>query len=198
MKFRKFFLFIIIFYSCNPKYKLGEIGNYQVVLENSRADFYVYMLPKKQNFDNSKYYYSYYNSKILTTKGAIAGKALHGKYKEMSFEGNLLANGEYVNGLKDGYWTFYNNQGNLTSDLTYKCGDTLTVVNFYDNNGKVTNTVLPKKRVEKENKKELRKLKRQERKSKRKSIFHKEKIDSIPTSTIDATIDSTIDSSLVK
>lgn len=138
-----FILVSIILASCLSKNDLGRIGNYQVVLEKSKADFFVLMLPTKQKIRKDKIYASYSNNKIQYTRGIVLGKALHGAYKEIDFDGAILVAGGFKKGLRNGYWSFYDSYGNLTKDLTYKLGDTTSLVSYYNTNGSIKESLTP-------------------------------------------------------
>ena len=144
-------------FACTSKVKYGSIGNYQVILENSKADIYVLMLPGKDKFEISKKYTSYKNNKINTTQGASDGKLLHGKYKESYFDGNIKSLGHFKNGLKSGNWNSYNEDGQISSSLEYKKGDTISPVLLYNKKGIVTDTILSAKDIKKSEKKNSKK-----------------------------------------
>jgi len=158
MKNFKWIFVLVILISCS-KPKLGEIGNYQVELENSKADIHVLMWEQKFKTKIKRTYASYSNSNIHYTRGTITGKPLHGKYKEVSESGALLVSGSFKKGLRNGYWSYYNDEGDLESDLTYKNGDTITAVNFYSQDGKVKDQFVPAKIKKKINKRNARKEK---------------------------------------
>ena len=79
--------------------------------------------------------------------------------------GELLVVGEFNKGLKNGYWTYYNTEGRLLSDLTYKQGDTATTVKFYSENGQVETEIIPIAIKLKQEKSQAKKDKRAEKKA---------------------------------
>jgi hypothetical protein len=183
---------ILLITACTPKINSGKIGNYQVLLKESKANFYVEMLPAKRKLNKSLPYFGYKNNSIHTVMGQIMGKPLHGNYEELDFNGQLVLKGQFNKGLKNGTWLSYNSEGFLTKDLTYKNGDTISVVNYYDNAGKVINSVTPSKITEKKFKKVKRKHRSQVRKQFFKSIFkRKAKSDSLQQNPILSKSDST-------
>ena len=151
MNIFKFLFVCTILFACS-KPKLGEIGNYQVALEDVKADFHVLMWEQNFSLKKSKIYTSYSNGALHTTRGILSGKALHGNYKEVNLSGALLKVGSFKKGLKDGYWAFYNEDGSLVNDLTYSKGDTVSVVKFYNEDGSVKNKVLSLKMKQKADK----------------------------------------------
>ena len=165
MNFLKVTVAILILVACSSKPKLGEIGNYQVELENAKADFNVLMWEQGMKTKKEKVYASYSNNNIHFAQGVIAGKPLHGKYKEVGINGELLVVGEFNKGLKNGYWTYYNTEGRLLSDLTYKQGDTATTVKFYSENGQVETEIIPIAIKLKQEKSQAKKDKRAEKKA---------------------------------
>jgi len=192
MKIFKVLILLLIVFSCS-KPKLGEIGNYQVDLGNSKADFHVLMWERGMKTKKEKIYASYSNNKIHFSQGVIAGKPLHGKYKEVGVDGELLVSGGFHKGLKNGYWTTYNKDGDLLSDLTFKEGDTISVVNFYGENKELKSQIFPMKMKLKKEKKLQRKEKRLTKKAnckaKYKSLFKRERKDS--TNSVISPSDST-------
>ena len=151
MNIFKILIVCTVLFACS-KPKVGEIGNYQVALEEVKADFYVLMWEQNFSLKKSKIYTSYSNGALHTTRGILSGKALHGDYKEVSLSGALLKIGSFKKGLKNGYWAFYNEKGSLINDLTYSKGDTISVVKFYNEDGSVKNKVLSLKMKQKADK----------------------------------------------
>ena len=168
MNIFKFLFVCTILFACS-KPKLGEIGNYQVALEDVKVDFHVLMWEQNFSLKKSKIYTSYSNGALHTTRGILSGKALHGNYKEVSLSGALLKVGSFKKGLKDGYWAFYNEDGSLVNDLTYSKGDTVSVVKFYNEDGSVKDKVLSLKMKNLAEKKAEQKRKKQACKEKGKA-----------------------------
>ena len=112
------------------------------------------------------------------------GKPLHGNYEELNFNGQLVKKGQFNKGLKNGTWLSYNSKGFLTKDLTYKNGDTVSIVNLYDNNGELLKIITPKKLIEKANKKSARKFKREKEKEKKGFTFKRKKLPELTNDTI--------------
>jgi antitoxin component YwqK of YwqJK toxin-antitoxin module len=184
---------ILLITACTPKINSGKIGNYQVLLKESKANFYVEMLPHKRKLKKSLPYFGYKNNSIHSVMGQVMGKALHGNYEELDFNGQLVLKGQFNKGLKNGTWLSYNSEGFLTKDLTYKNGDTISVVNYYDNIGTVINSITPSKIIEKQSKKGNRKHRRKARKASFKSIFTtKNKVDSLQQAPKLSKSDSTV------
>ena len=184
---------ILLIIACTPKINSGKIGNYQVLLEESKANFYVEMLPGKRKLKKSLPYFSYKNNSIHAVMGQIMGKPLHGNYEELNFKGQLVLKGQFNKGLKTGTWLSYNAAGFLTKDLTYKNGDTVSVVNYYDNAGTVINSITPSTIKKKEEKKVKRKHHGATRKQFFKSIFtRKNKVDSLQQNPTLSKSDSTV------
>ena len=184
MKILLFLFAILLIPACTPKINSGKIGNYQVLLGESKANFYVEMLPKKRKLNTLLPYFSYKNNSIHVVIGQIMGKPLHGNYEELNFNGQLVKKGQFNKGLKNGTWLSYNSKGFLTKDLTYKNGDTVSIVNLYDNNGELLKIITPKKLIEKANKKSARKFKREKEKEKKGFTFKRKKLPELTNDTI--------------
>jgi antitoxin component YwqK of YwqJK toxin-antitoxin module len=192
MKISLSLIVIFLITACSPKINSGKIGNYQVLLKESKANFYVEMLPGKRKLKKSLPYFGYKNNSIHSVMGQIMGKPLHGNYEELNFNGQLVLKGQFNKGLKNGTWLSYNSEGFLTKDLTYKNGDTVSVVNYYNNVGTVINSITPSKIAEKEFKKVKRKQRSEVRKVFYKNIFtRKNKPDSLQQKPILSKSDST-------
>lgn len=168
-------LFLLL--ACASKAKYGETGNYQVILENSKADFHVLMLGGKEKFKSNKVYSSYKNNRLFETRGATGGKLLHGAYKEYFFEGAIKKSGSFDHGLKSGYWNFYYENGALLSSLKYNKGDTISPVLFYNRKGIVTDTIYSSKALKKRKKKLIKKHPRFR-------LFKKKAEDTLPNDSI--------------
>lgn len=156
-----FFSFIVfLLVACASKTKYGKIGNYQVILVNSKADIHVLMLKGKEKFETNKIYTSYKNNTINNTQGASGGKLLHGSYREYFFEGAIKKSGSFDHGLKSGNWSFYDENGSLLSSLKYKKGDTISPVLFFNKEGIATDTIFSKKALKKLEKKKSKSCKK--------------------------------------
>lgn len=72
-------------------------------------------------------YYWYSANIIHNTQGGFSGKLLNGQYTEYYPDKNLREQGEFKNGLKDGIWKSWNDDGILTATTNWKRGSEITV-----------------------------------------------------------------------
>ena len=80
----------------------------------------------KIDFDVEKEYFWYTEfSKIKSTKGGSAGKLLDGNYKFFDENGNLIVDGNYSKGLKNGESKKWDKQGEITEITRYDNGKSI-------------------------------------------------------------------------
>ena len=72
-------------------------------------------------------YYWYSANIIHTTQGGFSGKLLNGQYNEYYPDKNLKEQGEFKNGLKNGIWKNWNDDGTLSALANWKHGSEITV-----------------------------------------------------------------------
>ena len=71
----------------------------------------------------TEYTYFWFKSKtILSTQGAYQGHLLHGLYQENYSSKQLKIQGYYKYGLKNGTWSYWDEQGKLTEQENWKKG----------------------------------------------------------------------------
>lgn len=88
-------------------------------------------------------YYWYDNTSLHETKGGYSGYLLDGAYKEFSFPGNeLLASGEYSEGLKDGSWTLWYDNHQMKERSKWRNGKRHGRCYAYDNSGALESIAL--------------------------------------------------------
>jgi len=74
----------------------------------------------------SLFYYWYSANLIHSTQGGFSGTLLNGQYNEYYLNKNLLEQGTFKNGLKDGAWKTWNEDGTLDKAATWKDGVIVT------------------------------------------------------------------------
>ena len=68
------------------------------------------------------YYYWYSANMIHITQGGFSGKLLNGNYNEFYLNKNLEVQGAFKNGLKNGAWKTWNEDGTLALVANWKNG----------------------------------------------------------------------------
>lgn len=74
----------------------------------------------KAKLDLSYYWYS--ADAIHTTQGGYSGKLLNGQYNEYYLNKNLKLQGTFKNGLKDGVWKSWDEDGKMIETSNWKGG----------------------------------------------------------------------------
>jgi antitoxin component YwqK of YwqJK toxin-antitoxin module len=72
-------------------------------------------------------YYWYSANIIHATQGGFSGTLLNGRYTEYYPDKNLKEQGEFKNGLKDGVWKNWSDDGTLMASTNWKHGSEVTV-----------------------------------------------------------------------
>lgn len=72
--------------------------------------------------DNSATYFSYYQDEVHATQGGHAGRLLHGPYEVLGSYNQLLITGNFREGLKDGLWKYWHDNGKLKATEEWKDG----------------------------------------------------------------------------
>lgn len=74
-------------------------------------------------FTNTKLYYWYRAGNIFSTYGGTNGAILDGKYKQHNTDYQLLVEGNFKKGLKDGVWKGWYPDGQIKYMQTWKNGE---------------------------------------------------------------------------
>ena len=110
----------------------------EIVLSNSDSTVTFYILIKnnsKHDLKNNVNYYWYVPETINKNKGGFAGNLLHGEYIVADNKNRLVTNGSFSEGLKNGIWKTWWDNGELRSSVEWKDGMEDGTANYYDKNG---------------------------------------------------------------
>lgn len=88
-------------------------------------------------FSDDKFYAWYKSDSILVTRGGYSGKLLQGDYLELYPDKAIKQKGKYVNGLKDGKWQTWFQNGEKESVTTWDNGFRNGVFEIYSAEGKL-------------------------------------------------------------
>jgi antitoxin component YwqK of YwqJK toxin-antitoxin module len=77
---------------------------------------------KEQSAKSDRFYYWYSSNKIHFSQGGYSGKLLNGLYSEFYPNKNLKEQGTFKNGLKDGAWKSWNEDGTLNQISKWRKG----------------------------------------------------------------------------
>lgn len=67
-------------------------------------------------------YYWFFDGKISQNIGGYAGFLLHGKYQVFTKSGQLIEQGTFENGVKEGVWNYWNPSGGKIRMVAYQNG----------------------------------------------------------------------------
>jgi len=111
----------------------------RVILQDNDTSyqFYTTKPPSKFKLELSKDYAWFQQDTILSTQGGVGTRLLHGSFKKMYPSNNLLEEGYYYYGLKDGLWKQWYPNGKLKAHVWWIKGDKKGNFAEYDTTGKV-------------------------------------------------------------
>ena len=84
--------------------------------------FTVKPLPENFRASIDREYYWYLNQKIHRNFGGAYGSLLHGKYTALARGNQLVEEGTFSNGLRNGIWRWWNSDGALKVVVKYSKG----------------------------------------------------------------------------
>lgn len=116
-----FILFINTFVFAQ-KQKAPTQRNIQLYVNDQSIQATVLLKEKKTKPQEAIDYYWYYNNEIKSNKGGYSGKLLTGSYQVTDKKGNLLEQGFFKKGIKNGVWKTWGSNGELSSINTWKKG----------------------------------------------------------------------------
>ena len=108
---------------------------------DSVLTFHVKALDDDIAAEFDKRYYWFYEGELKSTQGHYSGKLLHGEILKFDRHQNLMAKGEFANGLKDGVWLVYNPNGIVANKTTWQHGWRVGKFEQYYMNGKLYKVV---------------------------------------------------------
>ncbi len=142
-----FILLALLFYTyfeigCSSERSLYDkvpFNRITLIRNDTLIQFYTKPPDEKmpENFPENKYYTWYRADSILVTKGASGGKLLHGDYMELYPNKALKQKGKYKNGIKEGVWETWYQNGDRASVITWKNGLKNGKVEYYSTDGKI-------------------------------------------------------------
>ena len=102
-----------------PKYNDGS----RITLIESDTVIVFSVIRQTEIKCKSKCFYSYFiNQSIHRNRGSYTGKLLHGEFVKHLRDGFLLEQGIFNEGLKDGVWKYWHNNGELASVSVWRKG----------------------------------------------------------------------------
>lgn len=117
-----------------------ESRSVSIVSDSVKIYADISLLPYKKELKNNLQYHWYTTDYFGVNYGGFNGYLLSGNYKKVSFNGNLLVQGEFSNGLKDGIWKYWYPNGNLKRVETWSKGVVRSNILEYNNEGVIIGT----------------------------------------------------------
>jgi hypothetical protein len=117
-------LLLFTFSICACAQKMPEYGVNRVRITDTTKNIVAEVLPVNSppHAQSSLRYYWYASGKIQSLQGSFSGHLLNGAYHEFYLNKNLCAQGAYYQGLKDGTWKTWKEDGTLKSSVNWKKG----------------------------------------------------------------------------
>lgn len=151
MRFTYLILFIGLLGGCSQINSNNYPTYRDITIKTDNSYIYTQTLVKVVKIEtvNNLRYYWYSNEKISSNLGGFSGFLLNGNYRVMSSDNRLVEQGLFVNGLKDGTWKYWHNNGNLKRIELWKKGIQKSSPVEYDIEGNLLNTKEAEPNVEK-------------------------------------------------
>lgn len=106
-----------------PMFRDLEVTN---SVSHSKGDsiynFHVRLMKGNDASQDDKRYYWFHQGEVKSTVGNHAGSVLHGAFEKFDRKGNLIEKGDFSNGLKDGSWMTWHDNGNVASMYSWNDG----------------------------------------------------------------------------
>ncbi len=96
--------------------------NKSFTLGDTTFIFEVKPLPENFRASIDREYYWYLNQQIHKNVGGAYGSLLHGKYRALANGNQLVEEGAFSNGLRDGVWHWWDGNGALKEVVKYSKG----------------------------------------------------------------------------
>jgi hypothetical protein len=112
-----------------------ESRNVFVTIDSTKCYADISLKPYKKELKNNLKYHWYLSDKFGSNYGGYNGYLLNGSYKKVDLKGNLLEQGTFSNGLKDGIWKYWYPNGNIKRDEKWSKGVAIGKASEFDRNG---------------------------------------------------------------
>jgi len=139
---------LLLFSGIVTAQKTPDYGLYRIRIVDTNKIIQAEIQPvtSKVHPERQLFYYWYNANTIHFSQGGFSGNLLNGTYTEYYLKLNLQKQGNFKNGLKDGKWKSWNEDGTLREISQWKNGSRLadTAVSFWSRFN-----LLKKKRLDK-------------------------------------------------
>ncbi len=98
---------------------------------------YTYDKPEKVIYE----WYYWVDTVLHKTRGGYNGKLLDGSYEKFDANGNMLVKGNFLIGLRNWVWKYWNDRGELIRVENWKSGKKDGAFIYYGNNGSLLKEV---------------------------------------------------------
>lgn len=128
----------LFFYSANGQSYKKILPVQKITVNYVDHSIVAELLPAKYGkADKDRFYAWVSGNQIVITQGGYSGKLLNGDYRDLYSNKNLKEFGRYVNGLKEGVWKNWNEEGILTDSYHWAKGMKHGKFYKYDSLGRV-------------------------------------------------------------
>src|SRR5688572_30436321 len=117
--------------------KMDALNRYEIIRSDTLYRFYAIVPPKKHKYRVEKNYYSFAEDSIIITRGAAAGRIMHGAYTLYYPDKNLMEQGNFKYGLKNGEWKTWFPGGELMQTIQWKDGIRTGKITEFDSKGNI-------------------------------------------------------------
>jgi len=117
--------FLFLFVCCSAlAQKMPDYGMDKIRIVEKDKVIQVEIKPGDNNpkTKSDRFYYWYSANAIHATQGGFSGKLLNGLYNEYYLDKNIKQQGFFKNGLKDGVWKTWKEDGTLAALSNWKNG----------------------------------------------------------------------------
>lgn len=123
MRISIIFLLLISFIFCQAQERTNNKTNREVILNSGDSIIMAHILhsDKRISTNPRKTYFWYLRGKINRNIGDYSGKLLNGSY-QVFLEDRMILSGTFNNGMRNGKWISWNNDGSVDKVTMYKNG----------------------------------------------------------------------------
>jgi hypothetical protein len=127
----------VVLLGCNTNTVSLRIESRNVFVTSDSAKCYadISLKPYQNELKNNLQYHWYLSDKFGSNYGGYNGYLLNGIYKKVDLKGNLLEQGIFSYGLKDGVWKYWYPNGDLKRVEMWGKGILSSKLSEFDKNG---------------------------------------------------------------
>ena len=117
--------------------KTAEVPVSRKLISDGELKEELFVTNKTPKTKEDKDYYWYKSQKVHKTRGAYGGDLLHGTYTKYYYSNQLAQKGDLLNGLKNGEWASWNEEGTIKSRVIWQKGILNGKAVLFDDQGNI-------------------------------------------------------------